>query len=60
VAKKTATKAATYTLTCTMGRAARAQLRKSAMRVSLRTTFTPTGATAASKTQRVVLTRHRR
>ena len=59
-AKTTAAKAATYTLTCTMGRAARAQLRRSGMRVSLRTTFTPTGAAAASRTQRVVLTRHRR
>ena len=60
LAKTTAPKAATYALTCTMGRAARAALGTATMTVRLTTTFTPTAATAASRIQRVVLTRHPR
>lgn len=57
VAIRRATTAATYTLTRTMGRAARAQLRRRAMRVSLRTTFTPTGGALATRTQMIRIAR---
>ncbi len=49
------TKAGTVKLTCKLSAATRAALRKRSLRVSVKTTFTPTGGLAASKTQVVTL-----
>ena len=58
-AAKTAAGAATYTLTCKIGKAGRAALRKAKMTLTVTTTFTPTGGEKASKTQTVKLVRRR-
>lgn len=58
-AAKTVSRAATYSLTCKIGKAGRAALRKAKMTLAVRTTFTPTGGTLAAKTQRVKLARRR-
>jgi hypothetical protein len=58
-AAKTASRAATYTLTCKIGKAGRAALRKAKMTLTVTTTFTPTGGALASKTQTVKLVRRR-
>ena len=58
-AAKTASRAATYTLTCKIGKAGRAALRKAKMTLTVTTTFTPTGGVKASKTQTVKLVRRR-
>ncbi len=50
-----ATKAGTVKLTCKLNAATRAALRQRSLRVSVKTTFTPTGGLAASKTQAVTL-----
>ncbi len=50
-----ATKAGTVKLTCKLSAATRAALRKRSLRVSVKTTFTPTGGLPASKTQAVTL-----
>ncbi len=50
-----ATKAGWVKLTCKLSAATRAALRKRSLRVSVKTTFTPTGGLAASKTQVVTL-----
>ncbi len=49
------TKAGTVKLTCKLSAATRATLRKRSLRVSMKTTFTPTGGSSASKTQAVTL-----
>ncbi len=49
------TKAGTVKLTCKLSSATRAVLRKRSLRVSVKTTFTPTGGSSASKTQAVTL-----
>ncbi len=56
---KKATKAGTVKLTCKLSSATRAALRKRSLRVSVKTTFTPTGGLPASKTQAVTLKRKR-
>ncbi len=50
-----ATKAGWVKLTCKLSKATRAALRKRSLRVSVKTTFTPTGGLSASKTQAVTL-----
>ncbi len=49
------TKAGRVKLTCKLSAATRAALRKRSLRVSVKTTFTPTGGRPASKTQAVTL-----
>ena len=58
-AKATTTTAHAYTLTCKITKAGRAALRKAAMKLTLTTSFTPTGGTKATKTQVVKLARTR-
>ncbi len=50
-----ATKAGRVKLTCKLNAATRAALRQRSLRVSVKTTFTPTGGSSASKTQAVTL-----
>ena len=50
-----ATKAGWVKLTCKLNAATRKALRKRSLRVSVKTTFTPTGGLPASKTQVVTL-----
>ncbi len=50
-----ATKAGRVKLTCKLSAATRAALRKRSLRVRVKTTFTPTGGSSASKTQAVTL-----
>ncbi len=50
-----ATKAGWVKLTCKLSKATRAALRQRSLRVSVKTTFTPTGGLPASKTQVVTL-----
>ncbi len=52
-----ATKAGTVKLTCKLSSATRAALRKRSLRVSMKTTFTPTGGLTASKTKLIKLKR---
>ncbi len=52
-----ATKAGTVKLTCKLSSATRAALRKRSLRVSVKTTFTPTGGLTASKTKLIKLLR---
>ncbi len=54
-----ATKAGTVKLTCKLSAATRAALRKRSLRVSVKTTFTPTGGLKASKTKLMTLKRKR-
>jgi len=49
------TKAGRYKLTCTLTSAARSARRRGPIRVTLTTTFTPTGGTARSATRKVTL-----
>ncbi len=49
------TKAGKVKLTCKLSSATRAALRQRSLRVSVKTTFTPTGGLSASKTQAVTL-----
>ena len=58
-AAKTASRAATYTLICKIGKSGRAALRKAKITLTMRTTFTPTGGTLAAKAQTVKLARKR-
>ena len=58
-AAKAAAGAATYTMTCKIGKAGRTALRKAKMTLTVTTTFTPTGGVKASKTQTVKLVRRR-
>ena len=50
-------RAGTYRMTCTLGAAARAELKRRSIRVRLATTFTPTGGAPISRSQTVVLKR---
>lgn len=52
---RTASRAATYTLTCKANSATRKAQRRGAVRVLVRTTFTPTGGTARTISRTVVL-----
>ncbi len=54
-----ATRAGTVKLTCKLSAATRKARAKGALRVSMKTTFTPTGGLPASKTQAVTLKRKR-
>ncbi len=54
-----ATKAGTVKLTCKLSSATRVALLKGSLKVSVKTTFTPTGGRPASKTQTVKLKRRR-
>ncbi len=56
---KKATKAGTVKLTCKLSSATRKARAKGSLRVSVKTTFTPTGGLPASKTQAVTLKRKR-
>ncbi len=56
---KKATKAGTVKLTCKLSSATRSALRKRSLRISMKTTFAPTGGLPASKTQAVTLKRKR-
>ena len=58
-AVKKASRAATYTLTCKLGRAGRAALRRAKMTLTVTTTFTPTGGVKAANKQTVQLARKR-
>lgn len=53
-ASQSVRKAASYTLTCRLNRAARKQRRSGPLRVKLRTTFAPAGGTARSTERTVV------
>ena len=52
---KKLTKAGRYTIDCTLTSAARSARRRGAIRVTLTTTFTPTGGTARSVTRTITL-----
>ncbi len=54
---KKATKAGTVKLTCKLNSRTRSALRKRSLRVSVKTTFTPTGGLLASKTKLIKLKR---
>ena len=56
---KTVSGAATYTLTCKIGKAGRAALRKAKMTLTVTTTFTPTGGEVAANKQIFQLARKR-
>ncbi len=56
---KKATKAGTVKLTCKLSAATRKARAKGSLRVSVKTTFTPTGGLPASKTKTVTLKRKR-
>ena len=58
-AVKKASRAATYTLTCKIGKAGRAALRKAKMTLTVTTTFTPTGGVKAANKQIFQLARKR-
>jgi hypothetical protein len=54
---KTATRAGTYTLTCLIGKRARIALSRGALRLTVATTFAPTGGSAKTTTRSLVLPR---
>ena len=58
-ATKTVTQAGTYTLKCNLGKKGRTALRKAALKVTLRTTFTPTGGSAITDNRKLTLKRKR-
>ena len=58
-ASKTATQAGTYALKCNLGKKGRAALRKSALKLTLRTTFTPTTGSAVTADRKLTLKRKR-
>lgn len=58
-ASKTTTKAGTYTLKCDLGKKGRAALRKKALKLTLRTTFTPTAGSVVTKDRKLTLKRKR-
>jgi hypothetical protein len=55
--KKTATRAGTYTLTCLIGKRARVALSRGALRLTVATTFAPTGGSPKTTTRSLVLPR---
>jgi hypothetical protein len=55
--KKTATRAGTYTLTCLIGKRARLALSRGALRLTVATTFAPTGGSPKTTTRSLVLPR---
>ena len=58
-ATKTTTRAGGFKLSCVIGLASRSALRRGRLRLSVLTTFSPTGGNATSTLQSVALTRHR-
>ena len=58
-ATKTAARAGTYKLICRIAKSGRDALRRGALRLTLRTSFTPTRGTQATKTQTLTLARRR-
>ena len=58
-ASKTATKVGTYALKCNLGKKGRAALRRSALKLTLRTTFTPTTGSAVTVNRKLTLKRKR-
>ena len=58
-ASKTAANAGTHTLNCNLGKKGRAALRKSALKLTLRTTFTPTTGSAVTVNRKLTLKRRR-
>ena len=58
-ATKTVTQAGTYTLKCNLGKKGRTALRKAALKLTLRTTFTPTGGSAITDNRKLTLKRKR-
>jgi hypothetical protein len=54
-ASKNASKAGTYTVTCRLNGAARRAQRRGAVRVTLRTSYTPTGGTARTVSRTINL-----
>ena len=58
-ATKTASRAASYTLTCKIGKASRAVRGKAPLKLKVTTTFTPAGGALAAKTQTMRLARKR-
>lgn len=59
-ATKTAKKAGTYTLVCTLDRKSRAALKRAPLRLRLRVAFTPTGGTTTATTETITLPRAKR
>jgi hypothetical protein len=59
-ATKTAKKAGTYTLVCTLDRKSRAALKRAPLRLALRVAFTPTGGTTTATTETITLPRAKR
>jgi len=58
-ASKTATGAGTYSLRCNLGKKGRSALRKRALKLTLRTTFTPTAGDAVTDNRKLTLKRKR-
>lgn len=58
-ARKTVSSAATSTLKCRLGSKARRSLRKSPLKLTLTTTFTPEGGTAVTATRKLTIKRKR-
>jgi hypothetical protein len=53
------TAAGTHTVTCRLGTRGRAAIRRRALALTLRTTFTPTGASATGVDRRITVRRSR-
>ncbi|MFM9077251.1 MAG: InlB B-repeat-containing protein, partial [Solirubrobacterales bacterium] len=58
-ASKTASAAGTYTLKCNLGKKGRSALRKGTLKLTLRTTFTPTTSKAVTVNRKLTLKRKR-
>ncbi|MFM9045821.1 MAG: hypothetical protein ACKOL0_08585, partial [Solirubrobacterales bacterium] len=56
-ASKNVGKAGTYTLKCNLGKRGRSALRKAALKLTLRTTFTPTGGSAVTANRKLTVGR---
>ncbi|MFM8562127.1 MAG: hypothetical protein ACKOB9_08540, partial [Solirubrobacterales bacterium] len=56
---KTVSAAGTYTLKCNLGRKGRKALRKEALRLTVKTTLTPTAGAAVSAERKLTLKRKR-
>ena len=56
---KTAANAGTHTLNCNLGKTGRTALRKATLKLTLRTTFTPTGGSAVAANRKLTLKRKR-
>jgi hypothetical protein len=56
---KTTTAASTHTLKCNLGSKGRRALKKSSLKLTLRTTFTPTTAAAVTSERKLTIKRKR-